>query len=187
MADSLVTSIEITHILPCLADPSKIRFHALCSADLTEALPYLNAIIPRGIYNHAVPALTFTKEHRIICLHPRLITGAKVDDIDDARSILNELTDLVNDTWARREQITPSYDRREKLTPLSIYKLLPRSNCHRCDFPTCLAFANELATERRSVIQCGPLFEAAWTENRKLLCQMLADAGYEVPGPFRPE
>jgi ArsR family metal-binding transcriptional regulator len=186
VADRLLSSIEITHILPCLADPSKIRFHAVASADLSEVLPYLNAVIARAIYNHAVPALTFTDEHRIICLHPRLITGAKLDDLEDARGRLESLTELVNDTWARRAEITPSYDRREKLTPLAIYKLLPRTNCRRCELPTCLAFANELAAERRSVIQCGPLFDSAWSEKRRLLCQMLADAGYEVPAPFRP-
>jgi ArsR family metal-binding transcriptional regulator len=92
---------------------------------------------------------------------------------------------LVNETWSRRAEITPSYDRREKLTPLAIYKLLPRTNCHRCGFPTCLAFATELAAERRSVIQCAPLFEAEAVEQRRLLCEMLVDAGYEVPSPFR--
>jgi ArsR family metal-binding transcriptional regulator len=185
MAGELVEAIEITHVLPCLADPSKIRFHAQASADLSEVLPYLNAVIRRAIYNRAVPALTYTQDYRIICLHPRQITGAKVDDIEDARALLESLRALVNETWSRRAEITPSYDRREKLTPLAIYKLLPRTNCHRCGFPTCLAFATELAAERRSVIQCAPLFEAEAVEQRRLLCEMLVDAGYEVPSPFR--
>ena len=180
----LVETIEITHVLPCLAEPSKIRFHAQPSADLRDVLPYLNAVLAGAIYNHAALALTFTKEHRIICLHPHLITCAKADDLDDARAVLVWLTNLINDTWARRAEITPSYERRERLTPLGIYKLLPRTNCGRCGFPTCLAFAAEVSAERRSIIQCGPLLSADWVHNRRLLCQMLADAGYEVPSPF---
>jgi ArsR family metal-binding transcriptional regulator len=93
MAGELVEAIEITHVLPCLADPSKIRFHAQASADLSEVLPYLNAVIRRAIYNRAVPALTYTQDYRIICLHPRQITGAKVDDIEDARALLESLRD----------------------------------------------------------------------------------------------
>jgi ArsR family metal-binding transcriptional regulator len=186
MAENLIASIEITNILPCLADPSKIRFYAQPSGDLTEVLPYLNTVIQRAIYNHAVPALTYTQEHRIICLHARLITGAKIDDVEDARAVLESLTRLINETWARRDGITPSHDRREKLTPLAVYRLLPRTNCRRCGLLTCLAFAAELAAERRSVIQCAPLFDADSAEKRRLLCGMLVDAGYEVPSPFRP-
>jgi ArsR family metal-binding transcriptional regulator len=182
----LLTSIEITHTLPCLADPSKIRFHASASRDLDVVLPYLNAEIKGAIYNDAVPALTFARDHRIICLHRRLITGAKIDDVEDARSILDWLRDLVNATWARREEITPSYERRERLTPVDVYKLLPRTNCRRCGLPTCLAFAVELAAEKRNVVQCAPLFDASFADRRQLLISMLVDAGYEVPDPFRP-
>jgi ArsR family metal-binding transcriptional regulator len=181
----LVESIEITHVLPCLADPAKIRFHAEPGTDLREILPYLNAVLPGAIYNHAALALTFTKEHRIICLHPRLITCAKADDLEDARSVLSWLTNLINDTWARRAEITPSYERRERLTALAIYKLLPRTNCGRCGAPTCLAFAVELASEKRSILQCAPLFDTPFAEKRRLLATMLADAGYEVPSVFR--
>jgi ArsR family metal-binding transcriptional regulator len=181
----LVESIEITHVLPCLADPAKIRFQAEPGTDLREILPYLNAVLPGAIYHHAARALTFTKEHRLICLHPRLITCAKANDLEDARSVLGWLTELINDTWARRGEIEPCYQRRERLTALAIYKLLPRTNCGRCSAPTCLAFAVELASEKRSLLQCAPLFGAPFAEKRRLLATMLADAGYEVPSVFR--
>lgn len=180
----LVESIEITHVLPCLADPAKIRFHAEPSADLSEVLPYLNSVLKGGIYNHAARALTIQREQRIICLHPRRITGAKVDSVEDARAILDWLIEVINDTWERRAEIVPSYERREQLTPLAIYKLLPRTNCRRCGLPTCLAFAAELAAERRSVVQCPPLLDAPNAEQRRLLIELLADAGYEVPSAF---
>jgi len=182
----LVESIEITHVLPCLADPAKIRFHAEPGTDLRETLPYLNAVLPGAIYNHAALALTFIKEHRIICLHPRLITCAKADDLEDARSVLGWLTNLINDTWARRAEIAPFYERRERLTALAIYKLLPRTNCGRCGVPTCLAFAVELAAEETSVMHCPPLLDSPYADRRSLLLGMLRDAGYEVPSIFTP-
>ena len=186
MASPLIDTIEITHTLPCLADPAKIRFHAQASADLADLLPYLNATIKGAIYNPHVPALTFMKEGRIICLHQRLITGAKIDDADDARAVSDWLKDLLNMTWDRRDEIEPSYERRARLTPLDIYKLLPRTNCQRCGTPTCLAFANELANERLGIMQCATVFEGDHTDRRRLLLQLLSDAGYEVPSAFRP-
>jgi len=178
--------IEITHVLPCPADPGKIRFHAEPPSDLRGALPYLNAVIPGAIYNHAALALTFHKEHRIICLYPRRITGAKADDVEDARAVLDWLRELINETWSRRGEIEPCYDRRERLTALAIYKLLPATNCRRCGLPTCLAFAVGLAAEDRSIMQCPPLFDAPFAGKRDVLLRMLCDAGYEVPNGFRP-
>lgn len=182
----LIGSIEITHVLPCLADPAKIRFHAHPSGDLAQVLPYLNAVLRSAVYHHEGAALTFTREHRIICLHPQLVTGAKIDDIEDARAVLEWVRGLANDAWDRRAAITPCYERRQRLTPLAVYKLLPGTNCKRCRFPTCLAFAVEIAAERRSVIQCAPLFEPAQADKRQLLLSLLSDGGYEVPGAFMP-
>src|SRR5512144_1579280 len=41
-----------------------------------------------------------------------------------------------------------------RLTALEIYKLLPKTNCKDCGFPTCLAFAMQLATGKESIGKC---------------------------------
>lgn len=181
-----VETMEITHVLPCLADASKIRFHASASADLTPVLPYLNALLSKAIYNPTSQSFTLYRDYQIICLQGTRITGAKADDVEDARALLGWLQELINDTWDRRDQITPSYTRRERLTPLPVFELLPRMNCKSCGQLTCLAFAVELAAERVSVLRCGPLFDAAYQGQRHRLFDLLSAAGYEVPGTFRP-
>lgn len=40
------------------------------------------------------------------------------------------------------------------LTALDIYKILPKTNCGECQFPTCLAFAMQLATKKVSIDAC---------------------------------
>ena len=40
------------------------------------------------------------------------------------------------------------------LTGLQIYKLLPRTNCKECGFPTCLAFAMKLAAKQAELSLC---------------------------------
>jgi hypothetical protein len=43
----------------------------------------------------------------------------------------------------------------------------------------------ELAAERVSVLRCAPLFDAAHQGQRRILLDLLANAGYEVPSAFR--
>ena len=43
------------------------------------------------------------------------------------------------------------------LSGLDIYKLLPKTNCKECGFPTCLAFAMQLAKKAVSIEKCPPV------------------------------
>jgi len=47
------------------------------------------------------------------------------------------------------------------LTGLQIYKLLPRTNCGDCNFPTCMAFAMQVAAKKLSIDKCPHLSEEA--------------------------
>ncbi len=42
------------------------------------------------------------------------------------------------------------------LTALDIYKLLPKTNCRECGFPTCLAFAMQIAAGKAAIGKCPP-------------------------------
>lgn len=41
-----------------------------------------------------------------------------------------------------------------KVTGIDIYKLLPRTNCGDCNFPTCMAFAMQVAAKKAALDQC---------------------------------
>lgn len=45
------------------------------------------------------------------------------------------------------------------LTGLEIYKQLPKTNCKKCGFPTCLAFAMQLAQKKASLDKCPDVTE----------------------------
>ncbi len=47
------------------------------------------------------------------------------------------------------------------LSGLGIYKLLPKTNCKACGFPTCLAFAMQLAAKKVSLDKCPHVSEEA--------------------------
>ena len=54
----LLESHKITRVLPCPADPEKMRVIAGVSREICGVFPYLNAIEKGCIYDH--PALTIT-------------------------------------------------------------------------------------------------------------------------------
>ena len=47
------------------------------------------------------------------------------------------------------------------LTGMHIYKQLPRTNCKDCGFPTCLAFAMQVAAKQKALTDCPHLSEEA--------------------------
>ena len=47
------------------------------------------------------------------------------------------------------------------LSGLGIYKHLPKTNCKECGFPTCLAFAMQLAAKKASLDKCPKITESA--------------------------
>jgi len=51
-----------------------------------------------------------------------------------------------------------------KLTGIGIYKLLPKTNCGECNFPTCMAFAMQVAAKKVALEACPYVSEAAKQE-----------------------
>lgn len=54
-----------------------------------------------------------------------------------------------------------------QLTGLEIYKLLPKTNCKECGFPTCLAFAMALAAKKVALEKCPYVSE----ETKRILAE----------------
>jgi len=48
-----------------------------------------------------------------------------------------------------------------KVTGIDIYKLLPKTNCGDCNFPTCMAFAMQVAAKKAALDQCPHVSDEA--------------------------
>jgi ArsR family metal-binding transcriptional regulator len=178
--------IKISEVMPCLADPEKIRFIAYLDKDISEIFPYLNTVLKNAIYNHEGKTITLKKEGRLISLHAGKIAAGKIIDEQDARDVLEWLKKEINYCHENKGALTPSFERRQKLTALDIFKLLPGTNCRRCGDLTCLAFAVRLSAEEANIMGCQEIFGAPFAEKKKLLLSLLAASGYLVPSAFVP-
>lgn len=169
-------SITLCYVAPCMADEKKIRLIAYLDRDISEILPYINAVIKGASYNKNASTLTFAKERRLINLYNIKITIAKADDIIDAWNVLDEVKALINKTYRDKTNIKPNYEEKVKVTALQIYGWLPKSNCRLCGEATCLAFAVKLLHGEQKLSRCAPLSgEQRFSENRKIM-QELAEA-----------
>jgi ArsR family metal-binding transcriptional regulator len=173
---------RIAHILPCLADPDKIRAIVELDEEIQESFPYINSWLKGCIYNHPAMMLTLKKDGRMITLYPRKVTVAKAVDEKDVQATMEWLKNLIGEVFEKKDHIKPDYSRGVELKALDIFKLLPGINCKACDEPTCLAFAVKLLAEERSVVRCAPLFTPEHKEKRQFLLEILRAAGYPVPG-----
>jgi ArsR family metal-binding transcriptional regulator len=148
---------------------------ARLEVDISQVLPYLNATLPGAIYNQAARALTWKKEGRNSAFHAFEIAASKLEDRAEAEQIIAGLVKMVNQTWARRAEIEPDFEMRQRPTPMAIFKLLPGTNCQACGQPTCFNFALQLAAGQQKLDQCPPLLEPACAERLAQLRAMVID------------
>ncbi len=147
-------------------DPGAVRYSAIATldADIAEALPYLNATLQGGIYNQAARAFSWRKDGHYIVFHAGHIAVSNVEDRDGALHAVEALIALVNETWERRGELAPDFTSHERPTAMSLYKLLPQTNCRQCGQATCWNFALKLSLGQAPLSKCPPLQEPAYAE-----------------------
>ncbi len=52
----------------------------------------------------------------------------------------------------------------KELSPIDVYKLLPKTNCKECGQDNCMAFATKIVNREVTIDQCPPLLKK---ENEK--------------------
>jgi ArsR family metal-binding transcriptional regulator len=161
---------------PCEPGAERYAAKARLTADISEALPYLNATLRGAIYHPSANALTWKKGGHNTAFHSYEIATSNVDDREGAEKELKGLIELVNRTWERRAEITPDTATRQRPTPMAIYKLLPNTNCKQCGEPTCYSFGLKLAVSQKKLGDCPPLFESQNADKLTALQEIVIDA-----------
>ncbi len=167
---------------PCEPGAERFTAKAKLVTDIREVLPYLNATLRGAVYypdagaEYCAPALTWKKAGHNVAFHPYEIAVSNAVDRDSAQKELDGLIALVNRTWERRAEITPSCEVRRRPTMMDVYKLLPQTNCKQCGQPTCYTFALKLTASQKRLEDCTPLFEPQYASKLMALQEIVVDA-----------
>jgi len=68
----------------------------------------------------------------------------------------------------------------KELSPIDVYKLLPKTNCKECGVENCMAFATKIVNREITIDQCKPLLKKENEKAYKQLKEMLKPAIKEV-------
>lgn len=134
---------------------AKVHIHN----DVSEVMPYLNAVLERARYGADNRYIIWKEGDRAYALRPHELAVSMVWERHQAYEFVDKAIARINEIWGRRGEITPDYTPRTKPRVLDILKLLPKTNCGECGLQSCMAFAAELAEGIRSPEDCPSLAE----------------------------
>lgn len=162
--------------MACDCHQASLAAFAHLHQDIAPVLPYLNAVCTGAVYDSSGQVITWKLAGRAIALRPTEIAISDVADRADAARAVDEVAALVNDTWERRADIVPTNRKRVRPAALSIYRVLPGTNCKACGEQTCWNFAGKLSGGLADLDACTPLLQDTYAGRRTALRDLLAGA-----------
>jgi ArsR family metal-binding transcriptional regulator len=163
MKNDLVGSYKIrTEIPDCHPGSTSFSIFITFEDDITEVLPYLNAVLAGELdYRHKDAILLWEAGGKNHVFRAHEIAIASFQENEDDAAYAKMITDKIDEIWGSRETITPSTEGIGPLpSALDIFKILPRTNCKKCGSPTCMAYAVELRSDPTRISSC-PFLSAA--------------------------
>jgi ArsR family metal-binding transcriptional regulator len=145
----------------CMPSAMSVQCFAHLDEDISEALPYLNAVLGGFTYTKDPPSVTFKSQGKLITVHAKKIAINALKDEDEATKIIEWLKREINSAWEKREKIEPLYEAAPQPKVIEILKLLPKTNCKECGQPTCMVFAAQVAEGAKGPEDCLPLDDAS--------------------------
>lgn len=143
--------------------------------DVSEALPYLNAVLGGHVYIKDPPSVTFKSQGKLITVHGKKIAINALKDEEEATKIIEWIKREINAAWEKRAEIEPRYEAAPQPKVFEILKLLPKTNCKECGQLTCMVFAAKVAEGAKGPEDCPPLDETG----RKKIAEYLGQFRFD--------
>jgi ArsR family metal-binding transcriptional regulator len=141
----------------CDSGAMSLHCYAHLDQDVGDVLTFLNSVLGGTTYIKEPPSVTFQAYGKLITVHARTIAVNALKDEAQAERILERLERVLNQAWENRDQITPSFESRNRPQLIEILKQLPRSNCRECGFSTCMVFTAQVADGGKGAEGCPAL------------------------------
>jgi ArsR family metal-binding transcriptional regulator len=172
---NLIEKYDVKLVEPECA-PGSARYGATVTLpnDISAVFPYLNATEGNAWYDHQGKVLILRWPKQVYALRPNEIRIARAEDLQQAKQLADEFIGQINNTWERHEDIAPLYEERKKLSVIDILKLLPKTNCKKCGYPTCLAYAAALRQGDAQMESCLPVCQPENVEKKQKLEKLIS-------------
>ncbi len=144
--------------------------------DISPVFPYLNASLNETRYDHQNRILIWREKEYAYALRPHRIDIAQIggrEDLAALSGITVEIIHRINHVWRTRAQITPCIQEKARASVIDIFRTLPKTNCKKCGYPTCLAYAADLRAGNTAIEKCPLLSKPESAGTRQKLTAML--------------
>ena len=178
---SLVKSVSITKIQPCMAEEGRIKLAMQLDSSLDQVMHTFASKFPPGKVNYIKhkKILTLNTHERVITFFPSgKIMMMNTRDPEEGIKIVTEFMEKINQSYLEHESGDAGDDLSEKLSkigPLNIYNCLPQTNCEECGTATCMAFSMKLLSGDSTLDQCKPLLKVENQGKLNSLKELLGD------------
>jgi len=160
MEDNLIAGYEYELAEPgCAPGSGRYGVRIILHGDISPVFPYLNAVLQDTMYDRENAVLIGRERRQMYAFRATEIRTGGVEDAAHAPDVVRATVNMVNRVWHDRETITPNYKERKLPTVIDVYSNLPKTNCRKCGYPTCLAFAAEVRGGNCAPEQCPPLVQ----------------------------
>lgn len=132
--------------------------------DVSPLFPFINAVLDEAVYYENPKHVSFLFEGYRCFLYPEVSAAHFFESKTAAKDFIASLITFLNHVYDEKEQIRPNYDQIKKIPIIDILKILPKTNCQKCGYLTCMAFAAALMKGKVPADQC-PSLESPTIEN----------------------
>ncbi|MBS7621252.1 hypothetical protein KEJ32_03980 [Candidatus Bathyarchaeota archaeon] len=180
-----VDKVEIIEKAPCLLEPRKLQISAHAGKPLDEVLPILYLALPYSNYSKAFSSVTFLFKGKLVTIYSsgKINLGCVARE-EIAIDLLENLRILINKAFEYYKIHGPPdsklVERKGKVTPLEIYKYLPKTNCKECGEQGCFPFAVKLANGEKTLQECTQIHKPQYSTDKEKLEKMIQPINLEL-------
>jgi len=129
--------------------------------DVRHLFPYINTALDEALYYEKPEHVRFLFDGYRCFLYPDVVAAHFFESKTAAKGFIAGLIDFLNDMYHQKENIRPNYDQIKQVPIIDILKILPKTNCQKCGYLTCMAFAAAIMKGKSAADKCPSLASPA--------------------------
>jgi DNA-binding CsgD family transcriptional regulator/ArsR family metal-binding transcriptional regulator len=129
--------------------------HFNVHGDFSHLFPFIQSIADQAIHYESPEYIQFKLDDILCSLYPpNIVLSRAFYGREQALEFVHRLIEFLNDLEMRKSQIRPQFKKLHRLHVPEILRFLPMSDCGKCGFRTCMAFAGAVSRRKAKLMMC---------------------------------
>lgn len=122
--------------------------------DVSGLFPYINAVGEESKYYKSPHTVQFVLDGVRCALFTDHAEAVPFVEREHAVAFIHRLIAFLNDLDEKKDTIEPDFKEYKPVPVINILKILPKTNCKKCGYATCMAFSAALSKGEVPVNKC---------------------------------